>query len=209
VRLRRSALGLAALVCAACGPPPPEPARARVYPGELRAPSAFEGDFLLRWRVAASYRDKRVTFDAVLQKRGDELTLLGLTPYGSRAFVLKQTRDEVHFERHVPEELPFPPRYILLDVHRVMLAGVAGGGVVLPDGEHEAARGGETVRERWRNGRLVERVFRRISPEPAGVVAIAYEGGMVPGREAPRRIAFRNEWFGYRLDISIQSFERL
>jgi hypothetical protein len=195
---------VSALLALSCGANAPERAPPRIYPGELRAPSAYPGAFMLRWQVTALYGEKRVTFDAVLQKRADELTLLGLTPYGSRAFLVRQNGAVVSFENYLSEELPFPPRYILLDVHRTMLGGISETGAALPDGVHSAPRGDEVVRERWTGGRLVERVFRRASNDPPGEITITYEGGMIPGREAPRRIVFKNGWFGYRLEIAIQ-----
>jgi hypothetical protein len=144
----------------------------------------------------------------VMQKRGDELTLLGLTPFGSRAFVIRQTGLDVMFQSFVPQTLPFPPKYILYDVQRVFFAFDAADAAV-PDGERETVRGPEIVRERWSGGRIVRRTFRRTDARPAGEIAVDYEGGMAPGGAPPAHVAFVNGWYGYRLDITTQDHQRL
>jgi len=189
----------------ACGGAPSRP---RSYPGVLHAPSTLGADFLTRQRIVATYQDQRVSFDAVVQKRADTLTLLGLTPFGSRAFLLEQRGGAVRFVSYVPRDLPFPPRNILIDVHRVFFFGIAPRGRALSDGAHVATREGEIVRERWSAGRLVERRFTRASGDPRGEIAIRYQGG-APPNGAARRIDLANGWFGYRLVIDTLAFQRL
>jgi hypothetical protein len=199
------ALGLA-LLASACGGGPPRPA-ARPDPSVLHAPSEYPGAFLDRQHITATYGTRKASFDAVLQKRGDELVLLGMTPFGSRAFVLKQTGVDVTFESFVPQELPFPPRYILLDVHRVFFDGVAPGPQALDDGMHDATRDGEQITERWQGGRLWQRRIRRVNADPAGEIVIDYDAGMPAGGPPPAHVGFANGWYGYRLDITTQSHE--
>jgi len=188
------ALGLA---IAACGPPAPAPARE--YPGPLRAPSAYPTDFAIDQTVTAIHPQGSETFRAVLEKNGDALVMVGLGPHGGRAFVLTQNGDDVRFESQLPRELPFPPRYMLLDVHRAWLLGI--GEPPLADGEHRAELDGEEIVETWADGRLIERTFRRLDGEPAGLVRITYEGGLSPDLSAtpPTRVELDNGWFGYRL----------
>ena len=56
----------------------------------------------------------------MLQKAPGTLTLVGLTPYGSRAFLLQQTKGDVQFTKYVPRDMPFAPTFMLLDIHRVL-----------------------------------------------------------------------------------------
>jgi hypothetical protein len=208
------ALVVVGVLLASCAPaaPPPAPAprlSERGYPGVLHAPSSYPGDFLDEQKVSATYGDKSVSFEAVVQKQGDEMIILGRTPFGSRAFLLKQKGTEVSFEAYVDREMPFPPRYMLLDVHRALLAGIAAPGAALSDGMHTLAREEELVTERWEGGRLRERRFRRASGEPAGEIVIVYDGGMGADRAPPRRLSFSNGWFGYRLEITTSSHQRL
>ncbi len=197
-----------ALFAAGCARPAVAPPAAD--PGVLHPPGEFPGAFLDRQTIAAKYGERTARFDAVLQKRGDELLLLGLTPFGSRAFTLKQTGLDVSFESYVPQDLPFPPRYILFDVQRVFFgASLVRSAAPPADGEHQTARDGEVVTEEWRGGRLERRRFRRVSGQPPGEIVIDYEGGMPPGGPPPAHIAFVNGWYGYRLDITTLSHQPL
>jgi hypothetical protein len=191
-----------------CGPPPQSAPRPE--PGVLHAPSEYPGAFLDRQTIVATYGKKSAKFDAVLQKRDDELVLLGMTPFGSRAFSLKQTGLQVAFESFVPQELPFPPQYILFDVQRVFFEGTLPGLPTPSDGAHEfAPRDGEVMTEYWQDGRVLQRRFRRTSGDPAGEIVIVYESGMALGGPPPQHIAFTNGWYGYRLDITTLSHQAL
>lgn len=201
--MRAPLLALLLAVAAACSGAPRTPPE---YPGVLAAPAALGADFLARQQVVATYRGRDASFQAVLQKRGDELTLIGLTPFGTRAFLLQQRGAATTFTSYTDRALPFPPRYILLDIHRVLFMGL--GGAPRPDGEHTATRHGEVVTERWAGGRLHERRFRRASGAPAGAIVVRYEGGM-EGDVPPRRVTLDNGWFGYALTITTLSHQRL
>lgn len=188
----------AGLMLAGCGgrsktTPPP-------YPGHLLAPAEVRPDFMLRQRLQARYRDEEAAFDAVLQKHGEELVLLGLAPYGGRAFVMTQRGGRFETRKFIPMKLPFPARHILNDVHRVFFRG---SGLVerRADGRHAFEEHGERVVEVWREGRLVTRTFERLDGEPPGRIRIEYEGTVPPDGVASPRIVVRNGWFGYELRI--------
>ena len=97
---------------AAARPAPPSPA-------DIPPADAIPGVFAVRQKLTAQSRQGGGSFEAVLQKQPGKLTLLGLTPFGSRAFLLEQTGADVKFTSYLPRELPFPPTFMLLDVHRV------------------------------------------------------------------------------------------
>lgn len=200
------------VLLASCGgaqPPPPGPPPE--YPGTLRDPSTFSsppglGDaFALEQRVRVEYLDDAQEFRAVLQLTGDRLVLVGFGPHGGRGFVLEQNGAEVEFESHLPEELPFPPEFMLHDIQRVWFRGLQG---PLPDGEHREIIDGEEVVERWDAGRLMERTFRRIDGEPPGVLRATYEGGL-GGDGPPAVVRWDNVWFGYRLILTTLSHQRI
>ena len=166
------------------------------YPGELRPPSDFGADFMMRQKIEAKFNQgQELAFEAVLQKQGDKLTLLGLTPFGSRAFLLEQVGKTVSFQNYVNRELPFPPRYILLDIQRTIYLEA-----VRDEGTHQVETAEEVMTETWQGGRLMERRVRRKSGEPQGELIIQYRGGMIPG-EPPEWIHFVSGWFGYELKI--------
>lgn len=216
--VRSSSAALAgglAIAAAACAPRAAPPPSERPYSGPLVDPATAPHDFLDRQRITATYGERTARFDAVLQKRGPELTILALTPFGSRAFVLHQVRSEVSFQSFVPQSMPFPPKYILIDVQRVYFAWAdpsadAGASPDLEARDRRVERDGEIETEHWEGGTLRRRTFRRADGAPPGEIAIDYE---VPGMSAdgtpPAHVTFVNGWYGYRLDIATVSHQRL
>jgi hypothetical protein len=173
---------------AAGKPAPPSPA-------DIPPPDAIPGLFTVRQKLTAHSRQGGGSFEAVLQKEPGKLTLLGLTPFGSRAFLLEQTASDVTFTSYLPRELPFPPTFMLLDVHRVFGQWL---GPPVQDGERAAVVRAELVRERWRRGVLVERTFSSgVSGPPT--TTITYEGGGPSGLAA--HVVLTNLRFGYTLTI--------
>ena len=202
-----------ALLFAACGPAagtrPPV-----AYPGELsasdtlEAPSALGDAFMLDQRVRSESEAGNYEFRAVLQLHEGVLTLVGLGPHGGRGFVLTLRGDEVEFESHLPEELPFAPEFMLHDIQRAWFRGLQHEPSPPPDGEHTDTIGDERVTERWRDGRLRERTFERVDGEPAGVLRVIYEGGLGTD-EPPPTVTLDNAWFGYRLILTTLTHRRL
>jgi hypothetical protein len=204
-RVRRSTLSAVASVCiiAACasGPRPSgKPLRESDYPGAL-VDSALLPSMFARQRIEARFGEHTMSFQAVLQVDAGVLSLLALTPYGTRAFLLEQRGQAVHFERYVDRELPFPPRFILVDVHRALFNGAYPLATPQPDGTHSVERDGERITERWHGGSVRERAFERLDGKPAGVLRITYaEPGLRAGGTPPR-IDIHNVWFDYALVI--------
>lgn len=170
------------------------------YPGALVPVSEIPGAFLWRQQLAAEYGPRTVSFEAVLQKKGEKLVVLGLTPYGSRAFVIEQVGTSFTFTNHLPPEhaLPFPPRSILLDIHRAWFMALPG--APRADGEHTGVREGEEVTEVWRGGAVLERRYRRLDGAPPGEIRVTYGAGMRDLRP-PDEAVVDNAWFGYRLVV--------
>ncbi|MEE9385378.1 MAG: DUF3261 domain-containing protein [Nannocystaceae bacterium] len=171
------------------------------YPGRLRTPTVMQGDFMWRQRVTARWEAGSRGFDAVLQKQGGVLTLLGLTPMGTAAFVIVLDGGQLSFDNHTHQELPFPPRYIMLDVQRVFFPWLA-------PGQRQGRVGNEYVEESWIDGRLTQRTFRRLDDNPAGKIQVTYNN-WERGAAAPREAVLDNLWFGYQLIIETISQERL
>lgn len=208
--IRARLLVAAALLVAACAhraPPPPMPAPTAK---DLPRADAIPGAFAVRQKLTARSEHGGGGFEAVLQKKPGEVLLVGLTPFGSRAFQLRQTDADVQFTSYIQRELPFPPTYMLLDVHRVLDAWL--GPAPPTDGERAGQVGDERVRERWKGGKLVQRTFTRVGDgtrvsdgksatggQPPGDVTIAYEGDGPSGLAA--RVTLVNARFGYSLTI--------
>lgn len=205
-----AALFAAQLGCSASARPRHGPT-AKDYPWQLRKPADFGADFLWRQQLQARFGLRKLGFQAVLQKRGDALTLLGLGPAGSKAFVLKQTGTEVSFRSYMPRPLPFPPRFILTDIQR---AYVQLSDATPPrDGDRELALPGERLVETWRGGRLVRRRYSRINGKPKGWIEITYGAPTASGGDGGGGglglVVLKNGWFGYELRIETLSAQQL
>lgn len=195
----KHSLVLAAGLLAACAAPQRRTFTDADYPGTLLAPAALGVELVWQQRVTAHWGDgEQRGFDAAIQRQGDTLTVIGLSPLGQPGFVVTLQDGQVALTNQTDMEVPFPPRFVLLDVQRTFwpwLAGPTGG-------EREAVVAGERVRERHVGGRLVERTFTRLDGQPAGTITVTYDWTDTgPGRIAPKRATLANGWFGYRLVI--------
>jgi hypothetical protein len=195
-----------ALALVACHPqgPPGDPSQMR-YPGELVPAQALAGrqDFLARQSLVGRLGEREIHGQVVVQKQGATLTLIGMTPFGSKAFVIQQGPDGVKSQQVLPGALPFPPELMLLDIHRALFMGLSEG---TGDGERRGEREGEAISETWADGKLLRRSFRRLDRRPRVEIVIEYVGGMA-GARPPAKIVMDNQWFGYRVEISTISWQ--
>ena len=188
--------------CGHHGPPPggaPNgPGMQGASPGVLPPPDAIPGPFAVRQKIVAKSRHGSGGFEAVLQKQPGRLTLLGLTPYGSRAFLLDQSAaDGVKFTSYIPRELPFSPDFILMDIHRVLATWL--GPPPAADGTRSGVVHDEQVTERWAGGRLVSRTFAPAADPQHPTTSIDYDGAGPAG--LPAKVSLSNTRFGYSLVI--------
>ncbi len=193
------------LLSLACAPgPTPVTGEANPDFGRLVPTDQISGNFLIRQRIEYEYGEESGTFEAVLQKDCQVLTVIGLTPFGLPAFTIVQRGDEVSVESHLSSPLPFPPRYILYDVHRSYFVPIS---TTPPrDGSVNLKYRGEMVREHWSSGELVERRFG--VEDRRGEVIVTYRDGSMPGDSHPD-IHLENRRFGYVLDIKTVSRQDL
>ena len=191
------AAGLCLLACAS-RPARPPTLRDEDYPGLLRPASALPADVLWQQRVTVSWGDEGSrSFDVAVQKSGDTLTLIGLSPMGTTGFVVELAGDAIRKQDPPGEELPFPPRFLLLDVQRVFFPWLADG---VADGERSGVVDGERVVETVAGGRVLERRFTRVDGHPRGTIVVRCRWDEGDG-VAPSLAELENGWFGYRLSI--------
>jgi hypothetical protein len=204
--MSRSVLLAATLLLGCATTPASSPEATAEYPGTLLPATSYGPDFQWQQRVTARWHAKERGFDAVLSKADDELLLVGLGPMKTPGFFVRLRDGDVHFENRTPRELPFEPRYMLLDVQRVYYPWIPG---APPNtGERHHRTDGESVYERWQDGRLVERRFVRDDGRPQGEITVRYEG-WEDGLDAPRRATLDNGWLGYALVIETIVQQRL
>lgn len=199
-RMRNICLLLLALYATSCSATPtsaPRPMSEEDYPWRLHEPAEFGADFVWRQKVTASFGPRKMAFQAVVQKKGNVMTLIGLGPAGSKAFVLTQTGKELDFRSSMPRSLPFPPRFILIDIQRAWLP--LGEASAPGDGERVLPLSDEKGLEVRAQGRRVRRTFSRSSGQPAGEIRVRYLPPVQADR--PGVVELHNGWFGYALTI--------
>lgn len=211
---------VAILVLAACGGGTPRkiviPTDAPAeYPGVLHDPATLKPNFMVRQtltlRSKSKYEGKPVEgeIDAVLQKDGDSILIIGFGPMNIKAFTLLHKGGTITFENFVGRELPFSPRNILVDVHRVFFKRLPAPVGPNYSGVQRGQLDGETLEETWQDGELRASTFTRPGDTLKGAVRIQFGTGCAPDYCEPETAMLRNEWFGYTLTIANESFERL
>lgn len=170
----------------------------------VRSPERLGEDFVWRQRLTATYGDESFSFQAVVEKTGNTLNLLCLTPYGSRALLLKQRGTTVKTQYFVEQRLPFPARYILSDLHRVYTpTREAPPKPTELDREStlEMRLDGEQFVDQFVDGRIVRREIygpMARSDRPDVVVLYADAGGTP---SSATRITLDNRAYGYHIEI--------
>ena len=125
------------------------------------------------------------------------------------AIVLKD--GEVSLTNKMPIEIPFPPRYILLDVQRAFYPWFSGASPATTEhanGMRESIIDGEHITETWEDGRLITRSFARIDQIPPGLLTVHYQWNE-PEWSVPTFVVLDNAWFGYQLEIDTHAETRL
>jgi hypothetical protein len=174
---------------------------------DLLPVGALVGDVLMQQRVTVHFGDRNEGFDAVFQKRGPTLLLLGLGPMNTVGFRLTYDDHEVLFENRTGREMPFRPERILSDVQRVFYPWIRQSPLCFECKRSEIL-GELEVRERIGTRFLEERSFRLVDEPERGRVVIRY-GDWTGDPAFPRQVTLDNGWFGYALTIETTSAESL
>lgn len=214
----KAVAALACVMVAACGGPPKRTAviltsAPSEYPGVLPDPLTLKPDFMVRQTLTIkTQRDGKpveAELDAVLQKQGDTLLIVGFGPMNTKAFTLTQRDGRIEFAQFLGPELPFSPRNIVVDVHRVYFKRLPPPTEASYTGVHRGQLDGESVEETWRDGQLRGSVFTRPDSKLVGAVRVERGPGCDPARCEPEVATLVNEWFGYTLTIANEDYERL
>lgn len=183
------------------------------YPCVLRDPSEWSGDFMVRQSMTIRARRGTETIegqlDAVVQKQGDTLLVVGIGPMNAKAFTLTQRAGHIEFAQFFGPALPFSPRNIIVDVHRLFFKRLPAPTAPGYSGPVRGQLDGEWVEESWQGGELRARVFTRPDGPLRGAVRIDFGPGCRASRCEPETATLRNEWFGYTLAIVNDAFEAL
>jgi hypothetical protein len=187
-------LPLTVFACAHPHPAPPPPDRSASV--ILIPTQGLTPHFVAQQKLNGRYGEREFSLDVVMQVAQGKLTLIGLTPFGTRAFVLTQEGTDVKLEKFINRELPFDPRYVLDDVHRVFFRKVRG---AQGTGDFSAEDHGEHITEHWENGLLKQRTFSRPNTQDKGPVVISFKGA--PSPVIAPEVTLDSKRFGYTLDV--------
>jgi hypothetical protein len=168
---------------------------------------------VLRQRVRIEWSGGSESFDAVLQRRPGELSLIGLGPMnlvGFRVALLASDEkrggpERVDFENRSGMALPFAPTHMLADVQRAFYPWLLG----VPDCracERSGWRGPVGIWEKVGKHHLVERRFAIRDALDQGSVVVRYSNWQ-DEPSVPRHVELVNGWLGYR--ITIETLESL
>ncbi len=219
--MKAAVLVALAIAAAGCGQPvrrtlmlTSDPAE---YPGVIHDPRTLGRDFVVRQTITIHAKKPDGTpvegeFDAVLQKQGDTLLIVGFGPMNVKAFTVKHQGNQIEFVQFMGPPLPFSPRNMIVDVHRVFFKHLpvpADAGASF-SGTRTGELDGEHVEETWQAGQLRATVFTR--PDNAllhGAVRIELGPGCTAAECEPDSATLHNEWFGYTLGIENEGYETL
>jgi hypothetical protein len=190
-----------------CSPrPAPTPRALPPYTGPLVDPLHIPGSFLWEQRVTAYHDERSGGFDAVIQKQGDQLLVLGLTPMGTRGFSIRQQGQQFSYEQFVPFKLPFSPEAVLIDIHRAFFFAL------IERFPHQGTRvssfKNERVRDVFLKNHLISRTFERVSGT-SGQLTVSYSDKGYLGGSPPNLTSLHNEAYGYRLTVETRTTQEL
>jgi hypothetical protein len=207
-----------AILACACGGPQKSSVIATnapsEYPGVLHDPSTLAQNFMVSQSLTIhTVRDGKpvdAELDAVLQKQGDTLLIIGFGPMHVKAFTLTQRGDKIEFAQFMGPQLPFSPRNIVVDVHRVYFKRLPAPADPKYTGVLRGTLDGEQVVETWQDGQLRASVFTRpTDPKLKGAIRVELGAGCTPSHCEPESAKLANEWFAYTLSITNEDYERL
>jgi len=123
VRATRDWIACAAwLGCSACSSLPLGSRAIPDCPGEIYSTHQIPGSFAAREQVTVTAENLEFPFELVVQKNGDELVLIGLSPLGAKLFSVVQIGSEPSVDALPAAVLPIPPLNVLRDLHRLRFA---------------------------------------------------------------------------------------
>jgi hypothetical protein len=99
-------------------PAEPPTSRPTYYP--LQTPGSYGGTFTAQNLLEGKYEGRRIQLQTHVEIDADQIVVLGLTPWQTRAFVLRYDGQKLDFENFTHREMPFPPALILSDLQQVL-----------------------------------------------------------------------------------------
>lgn len=157
-------------------PVEPTPSAPTYYP--LQTPGSYGGTFTVQNLLEGEYEGRRLQLHTYVEIDADQIAVLGLTPWQTRAFFLRYDGQHLDFENFTHRAMPFPPALILSDLQQVLWP-------VLPS------------TAQWRVEDTIHPRERRVYFRDQLVTRIQYTGPSAP----PHNVALWNLLYDYQLNI--------
>jgi len=154
------------------------------YP--LQTPGSYGGTFTGQQLLEGEYEGRRMQLQTYVEIDADQIVIVGLTPWQTRAFTIHYDGQQLDFENLTQRDMPFPPALILSDVQQVLWP-------VLPN------------TAQWRVEDDVQPRQRRVYFQDQLVTRIQYDGPPT----SPHNVTLQNFRYGYQLQIRILQAEEL
>jgi hypothetical protein len=97
---------------------PPPPSKPMSYP--LQTPGSYGGTFFGQHLLEGAYAGRRIQLQTYVEIDADQMVIVGLTPWQTRAFTIRYDGQQLNFENFTHRKMPFPPSLILSDVQQVL-----------------------------------------------------------------------------------------
>jgi len=185
---------------------PSAPGEAR--PNVVLVPAErMERELVLRQKLRFRHAKHTGSLDAVVQVHCGKVSIVGLSPVGTRLFSITQQGEAIDVELSPGAAWPFPPEEILQAVHRTYLLPIAQ--PARSDGAHRVEVGSIRFVEVWQDGALLERQFPYADAQAGERALTVRYSGERSSSGIASRVALHDTALGYHLDIETSSVEHL
>ena len=202
-RLGTALAALAILASGGCGHLPFAPRAMRECPGAIRSTDEIAGDLRLDLRLLVRSEKVDTALRLAVEKRGDALVLVGLSPLGAVLFSVRQTGTDTEVEALPAALLEIPPENVLRDLHRVHF--LTASTPLAANGTSDVVRDDTRITEHWQGGTLRSRTFERVNGRPRGQVVVDFVAKPAEGLSEAR---IHNGWCDYEATLVTLTEER-
>jgi hypothetical protein len=94
------------------------PAQPPAYP--LQTPGSYGGTYSGQHLLEGEYDGRRLQLQTYVEIDAEQIVIVGLTPWGTRAFSIRYDGQQLDFDNLTHRDMPLPPSLILSDVQQVL-----------------------------------------------------------------------------------------
>ena len=139
----------------------------------------------------------RTTLGFAVERAGDALTLVGFTPFGTRAFAIRQVGSELHVDDFVGRRMGVEPIWLADALHRAYFVLPPADAEQTATGRRWRRAGEEITQHSGSDGAPRTRRFARAEAGSTDVVTVEY------ARPPGAGVEIDNPWCGYHARLSL------